>query len=951
MEDKRRDLAGIQSQPSSMAETPPSEPPTSRRRGGGQKRKSASINNSGGGGGSSTSQMTSSKRQAREKLPPVPFPPIHMNGPLTRARVQPYNTNSLSEVSAVKSEAEIGEAAAKAEMSRVSENWEALEAKIEAEYDAIVSRDANAHVVPIHAGWFSWTKIHPLEERMLPSFFNGKSESRTPEIYTEIRNWIMKRFHHNPNEQIELKHLNELTVGDMDVRQEVMEFLDYWGLINYHPFPRNEPAAMLVDADSNKDEIVKMDSLVEKLFQFETVDSWTPIVPRMTTAIPAMSSGLLPESVIADELVKSEGPSVEYHCNSCSGDCSRKRYHCQKQADFDLCADCFNNGKFGSDMSPSDFILMEPAEAGGVSGGNWTDQETLLLLEAIEIFKDNWSEIAEHVATKTKAQCILHFVQMPIEDAFFNHDDENNDAPKENVVPVSDSTEVSAPKADDDNDTALKDVPDITENQGGATDNQDSSCPMEISKPDEVKELDGGLEDGKSFALKALNEAFEAVGYLPSPEESLSFAKAGNPVMALAAFLVRLVEPNIANASVRSLLKSLSSNCSSEQLAARHCFPLEDPPEDMKDVVDPEGAATVTNEHEEVQKDKTKHAEKLEKTPDSVVDGINSRDDENDRSKDSLIEENDEKTDTASKDQKPVTSPSGDCADRSDTLKEPNGMVTNEETQPVSETEPSSSNLEQVPKDGEESLVAASHTELQPDTVKESEGASGGETSQSKEILKDELMLPIPEKEEADVSIPNSTTEKEENTGDGEAKESDSQKNKPLVTENDLDINKKLKQAAVTALSAAAVKAKLLADQEEDQILQLSTSLVEKQLYKLEAKLAFFNDMENVVMRVKEQLDRSKQRLFHERAHIIATRFGMSSSNRPNAQNLPPNRPPINTVPNLASRPFMGMHSLRPPISRPMMTANPAPNTFMPGSATGSSVQPNADKLSSVSMK
>lgn len=40
----------------------------------------------------------------------------------------------------------------------------------------------------------------------------------------------------------------------------------------------------------------------------------------------------------------------------------------------------------------------------------------------------------------------------------------------------------------------------------------------------------------------------------------------------------------------------------------------------------------------------------------------------------------------------------------------------------------------------------------------------------------------------------------------------------------------KLKCAAVTAISAAAVKAKLLADQEEDQIQQLATSLIEKQV-------------------------------------------------------------------------------------------------------------------------
>lgn len=166
---------------------------------------------------------------------------------------------------------------------------------------------------------------------MLPSFFNGKSESRTPEIYMEIRNWIMKKFHLDPNTKIELKDLSELTVGEPEARQEVMEFLDYWGLINYHPFPNQEPAAMNVDVDVNKDESGDIESLVEKLFKFEAVQSWNPVVARMNMNTPSVSSGLLPEAVVADELVKSEGPSVEYHCNSCSADCSRKRYHCQKQ--------------------------------------------------------------------------------------------------------------------------------------------------------------------------------------------------------------------------------------------------------------------------------------------------------------------------------------------------------------------------------------------------------------------------------------------------------------------------------------------------------------------------------------------------------------------------------------------------------------------------------------------
>ncbi|CAA2998970.1 SWI SNF complex subunit SWI3D [Olea europaea subsp. europaea] len=857
MEENRRDSIGTPPPVTSVTqskppEAPPSEQPTSRRRGGAHKRKSASINV---GGGLST-QAISSKRQTREKPAPVPFPLIHHNGPFTRLRVQP-NNNGVS----VEPTERVGlEASVKTEERiEVNENWEALEAKIKAEYEAIRSRDANVHVVPIHAGWFSWTKVHPLEERMLPSFFNGKSESRTRELYMEIRNWIIKNFRSNPSAQVELKDLAELTVGELDARQEVMEFLDYWGLINYHPFAHDGSDTVGPDSDANAsadaDEPGKAGSLVEKLFRFEAEQSRTPVVRRFNLGTQATSSGLFPESVAAEELGKSEGPSVEYHCNSCSEDCSRRRYHCQKQADFDLCANCFNNGKFDLDMSPSDFILMEPAEAGGASGGKWTDQETLLLLEAIEIFRDNWSEIAEHVATKTKSQCILHFVQMPIEDAFFNHNDETDATPKENGCPLSSNTDSAASKIDQNEDTsAHKDVGEKTGSPGDANDNH-ASCPMEISKPDEEdNKSDVDPEDGESCALKALREAFEAVGSRPSPGERLSFAEAGNPVMTVAAFLARLVEPNIAAASVRSFLKSLSENSSSEQLAARHCFRLEDPTDNNKNSVDSEGAAAETIGLEG-QKDEDLRAEKqkVEKY-DPVAGEISSQNDENDN----------ENKNSATEEQKLVVSPSTKHRDKSsDFGKEPERMINQGEAQTDPMIESSNPDLpdERLQKNAEGSAVSTSVIEIPPNAAKESgNGASSGETSQSKDPPNGDKLSSSGKEETEQLVATNSVTEKQESTGVEEAKECGNDKGEPLVKEakergNDkretsmkegkardnenkensvtkvnLPIDK-LKRVASTALSAAALKAKLLADQEEDHIRELAALLIEKQVF------------------------------------------------------------------------------------------------------------------------
>ncbi|XP_031250784.1 SWI/SNF complex subunit SWI3D-like [Pistacia vera] len=346
MEEKRREAGSLPAATSSAGvgvESPASEPASSRRRAGGQKRKATALS-------AGNTSSTPSKRITRDKNSNSHTPIYNHNGPLTRARQGPSSLSASAGGTALAGgklegarddlKLEVVE-----ELNKESQQWEALEAKIEADFEAIRSRDSNVHVVPTHCGWFSWTRIHPLEEQGLPSFFNGKSQNRTPDMYMEIRNWIMKKFHANPNIQIELKDLSELEVGCVDDKQEVLEFLDYWGLVNFHPFPPESTATNAdgdrvanadVDMAANIDDggAAKKDSLLENLYHFDEIQLCPRVAPKPKVISPAAPSGLFLESAIAEELVKPEGPGVEYHCNSCSADCSRKRYHCQKQVVF-----------------------------------------------------------------------------------------------------------------------------------------------------------------------------------------------------------------------------------------------------------------------------------------------------------------------------------------------------------------------------------------------------------------------------------------------------------------------------------------------------------------------------------------------------------------------------------------------------------------------------------------
>lgn len=72
--------------------------------------------------------------------------------------------------------------------------------------------------------------------------------------------------------------------------------------------------------------------------------------------------------------------------------------------------------------SSLDFVKVDSMrDYGDLDGESWSDQETLLLLEAMEIYNDNWNEISEHVGTKSKAQCILHFLRLPMEDGLLEN--------------------------------------------------------------------------------------------------------------------------------------------------------------------------------------------------------------------------------------------------------------------------------------------------------------------------------------------------------------------------------------------------------------------------------------------------------------------------------------------------------------------------------------------------
>ncbi|KAK7320982.1 hypothetical protein VNO77_30996 [Canavalia gladiata] len=355
-------------------------------------------------------------------------------------------------------------------------------------------------VVPMHSDWFSLATVHRLERQIVPHFFSGKSPDHTPEKYMECRNNIVARYMEDPGKRIAVSSCQGLVVGvvDQDLTR-IVTFLDHWGIINYcaegpnHEHWDNEnclkdrngaicvPSATLRSIDC----LIKFDKPKCKFKANEIYSS--------TTTQNADTSDL--DDIIREHL-------SENHCTYCSRPLPVVYYQSQKEVDILLCTDCFHDGRFVTGHSSIDFIRVDSTvDYDDLDGDCWTDQETLLLLEAVEVYNENWNEIAEHVGTKSKAQCILHFLRLPVEDGKLENINVSN-----------------------------------------------SSVSSNVKNEDDIGRLHCYVN----------GDSTGSVHHRRHSDGRLPFANSENPVMALVAFLASAVGPRVAAACSHAALAALS---------------------------------------------------------------------------------------------------------------------------------------------------------------------------------------------------------------------------------------------------------------------------------------------------------------------------------------------------------------------------------------------------------
>uniref|UniRef100_A0A674DGR2 SWI/SNF related BAF chromatin remodeling complex subunit C1b n=1 Tax=Salmo trutta TaxID=8032 RepID=A0A674DGR2_SALTR len=220
-------------------------------------------------------------------------------------------------------------------------------------------------IVPSYTAWFNYNCIHQIEKRALPEFFNGQNKSKSPEIYLAYRNFMIDSYRLNPQEYLSSTSCRRNLTGDVCAVMRVHALLEQWGLVNYQVDAESRPLPMGPPPTPHFNTLA------------DTPSGLAPLQHRPLQVSSSQQMLFFPERSV-------EKPS--------------------------------DSQNFG--LRTDLYARKHPKSKGASSGRDWTEQETLLLLEALEVYRDDWNKVSEHVGSRTQDECILHFLRLPIEDPY-----------------------------------------------------------------------------------------------------------------------------------------------------------------------------------------------------------------------------------------------------------------------------------------------------------------------------------------------------------------------------------------------------------------------------------------------------------------------------------------------------------------------------------------------------
>ncbi|KAJ8072619.1 SWI/SNF and RSC complex subunit Ssr2 [Marasmius tenuissimus] len=323
---------------------------------------------------------------------------------------------------------------------------EATRLRLEEQARKYLASQTHEIIIPSYSAWFDMAKIHPIEKRALPEFFNSRNRSKTPAIYKDYRDFMINTYRLRPIEYLTVTACRRNLAGDVCAIMRVHAFLEQWGLVNYQIDPDQRPATLAPPFTGHFRVVLDTPRGLQSLHPGtrpanpgaaalngtqqksgskppeKTASSSLELRQNIyqTTNKSARSVSSSEANALANGVNGSSSRQVLYTCDTCGSDCTSVRYHSLKDKNFELCAPCYLDGRFPSTMFSGDFVKLTGAVVHGATDDDWTDQELLLLLEGVEMYDDDWNKVEEHVGTRTAQQCIRKFLELPIEDPYLN---------------------------------------------------------------------------------------------------------------------------------------------------------------------------------------------------------------------------------------------------------------------------------------------------------------------------------------------------------------------------------------------------------------------------------------------------------------------------------------------------------------------------------------------------
>ncbi|PCD42479.1 hypothetical protein AU210_005007 [Fusarium oxysporum f. sp. radicis-cucumerinum] len=318
----------------------------------------------------------------------------------------------------------------------------------------------HAIVLPSYSTWFDMNAIHEIERKAMAEFFNNRNRSKTPAVYKDYRDFMINTYRLNPVEYLTVTACRRNLAGDVCAIMRVHAFLEQWGLINYQvdaeqrpshvgpPFtghfkiicdtPRGlqawQPSADPVVLEGKKSQDTDQKAAAaapakgeqnleigRNIYEANAKNTLISKTEGKTNGETPATNG----ATGADDATKA--PIAKVHCHQCGNDCTRIYYHSNQtdanpKAKYDLCPNCFTEGRLPANHNSNMYVKMEnPTYTSTLDrDAPWTDAEILRLLEGLERFDDDWGEIAEHVGTRTREECVLQFLQLDIEEKYLD---------------------------------------------------------------------------------------------------------------------------------------------------------------------------------------------------------------------------------------------------------------------------------------------------------------------------------------------------------------------------------------------------------------------------------------------------------------------------------------------------------------------------------------------------